>query len=283
MKPGAGSGVLDGNMWRFIVDRGLRGCSNMARDEALAVGVAGGAPPALRVYRFEPPAISIGRFQEIGREIDPETCREKGVEVVRRPTGGLAILHADDFTYSVTIPSGDSGFAAKERCYNRVAAGILESLRRLGVSARLSRHVETGEAASIWCLQSAFGVDLELDGRKICGSAQRMFPRAILQHGTLFLKDNRELKGRITRGGPLTDERTGPLFVTLAEACGREIVWEEVKAAFQAGFAGALGITLEDDALCEEEETLARRLMVNKYGGESWTGGGEADAGLPAL
>ena len=283
MKPGAGSGVLDGKTWRFIVDRGLRGCSNMARDEALVVGVAGGAPPALRVYRFEPPAISIGRFQEIGREIDPETCREEGVEVVRRPTGGLAILHADDFTYSVTIPSGDVGLAAKERCFNGVAAGILESLREVGVSARLSRHGDNGEAASIWCLQSAFGVDIELDGRKICGSAQRVFPRAILQHGTLFLKDNRKLADRITRGDFLADERTGPLFVTLTEACGRDITWEEVKAAFQAGFAGALGITLEAGALCEEEEAMARRLLVSKYGSESWTGGGGEDAGLPAL
>lgn len=265
------------------MDRSLRGCTNMARDEALAVGVAGGAPPALRVYRFEPPAISIGRFQEIGWEIDQETCREEGVEVVRRPTGGLAILHADDFTYSVTIPSGDVGLAARERCFNGVAAGILESLRRVGVSARQSRHGGTGEAASIWCLQSAFGVDLELDGKKICGSAQRLFPRSILQHGTLFLKDNRELLNRITRVGSLAGERTGPLFVTLAEACGREIVWEEVKAAFQEGFAGALGIKLEDGALGEEEEALARRLLVNKYGRESWTGGGETDAGLPAL
>ena len=265
------------------MDRGLQGCSNMARDEALAVGVAGGAPPALRVYRFEPPAISIGRFQEIGREIDPETCREEGVEVVRRPTGGLAILHADDFTYSVTIPSGDVGLAAKEWCFNGVAAGILESLRRLGVSARLSRHGDTGEAASVWCLENAFGVDLELDGRKICGSAQRMFPRSILQHGTLFLKDNHELSDRITRVGSLTGERMGQLFVTLAEARGREIAWEEVKDAFQAGFAGALGITLEAGALWEEEEKLARHLLVNKYGSESWTGGGEADAGHPAL
>jgi len=283
VKPGSESGALDGKTWRFIVDGGLRGCSNMARDEALAVGVAGGAPPALRVYRFEPPAISIGRFQEIRREIDLKTCRQAGVEVVRRPTGGLAILHADDFTYSVTIPSGDVGMAAKEQCFKGVAAGILESLRRVGVNARLSRHGDIGEATSIWCLQSAFGIDLELDGRKICGSAQRMSPRAILQHGTLFLKDNRKLLDRITRGGSLTGERTGPLFVTLAEACGREIAWEEVKTAFQEGFAGALGITLEAGALCEEEETLARRLLVNKYRSESWTGGGEAEAGLPSL
>lgn len=255
----------------------------MARDEALAVGVAGGAPPALRVYGFEPPAISIGRFQKIGREIDPETCRQEGVEVVRRPTGGLAILHADDFTYSVTIPSGDVGLAAKERCFNGVAEGILKSLRIVGVSALLSRHGDNDETDSAWCLQSAFGVDLEMDGKKICGSAQRMFPGAILQHGTLFLKDNRKLLDRITRGGSTTDERTGPRFVTLAEACGREIAWEEVKAAFQAGFAGALGITLEAGALREEEETLARHLLVKKYESESWTGGGEMEAGLPAL
>ena len=279
MRSGAGHVI---RRWRFIVDYGRRGCSNMARDEALAVSAGNGAPPALRVYRFEPPAISIGRFQELDRGINLDTCRAEGIELVRRPTGGLAILHADDFTYSVTLPRGGSGLSAKERCFSVVAKGILESLRVLGVSARLSRHGDLRESASVWCLESAFGVDLELGGRKICGSALRMFPGAILQHGTLFLSENRRFLDSITvgAGSGLT---TGPSFVTLAEACGREVPWEAVQSAFGTGFADALGVRLEAGSLSEEEEALAQRLTEEKYASEEWTGGGGEDSGRPAL
>lgn len=253
---------LEGH-WRLVIDGGFSGASNMARDEALALSTGRRGASTLRVYRFQPPAISIGRFQDINRGIDLDACREQGVDVVRRPSGGLAMLHADDFTYSVTLPIDESDLAAKKRCFALVAEGIVESLSRLGVTSVVVAHGGGVKTASAWCLESAFGVDIEFDGRKICGSAQRVFHGAMLQHGTLFLRENRRLLEAVTDSPP--GRRAHPPLATLDEACGREITWGEVAGAFSVGFSSGLGVKLEPVELSDEELSLACRLEEEKY------------------
>lgn len=274
MMKNEGQGVGINEKWRFINDGWHSGCSNMARDEALAVSVGKGSTPALRVYRFCPTTISIGRFQKFGMGLDIEACHEEGLDVVRRPTGGLAILHAYDFTYSVALASKENGAVSRERWFTAIATGIIKSLEVLGVSALLSRHHDGRNVSSAWCLESVSGIDLETGGRKLCGSAQRVFPGAVLQHGTIFLRDNVEMVGRITTGAS-NGIPYGRSFITLSEACGREITWDTVRSAFETRFAPALEVEMEPSALSEKEESLARRLTEEKYSSEEWNVRGE--------
>ena len=245
---------------------------NMARDEALAISAGLGSPPALRVYRFAPPAVSIGRFQPVSGFIDLEVCEREKIEVVRRPTGGLAILHLDDFTYSVSLPRHADHARKKEQYFALVARGVLEALHLLGIKARVVSHRGTDTQPSVWCFEGAFGVDIEWQGRKVCGSAQRLFKDSLLQHGSLFLRVHPEiLKGieMVSRQAAEAVPREDTL-VSLLEAAGKTITWEDVCLAFFEGFSNALSLTVENGRFSESEESLAGRLYEKKYSTAQW-------------
>ncbi len=233
--------------WRLVVDPGATGAQNMARDEAVAMLIGSDDPPTLRAYRFEPPAVTLGRFQPLDT-IDAPACRASGVEMVRRPTGGLAILHSGDFTYSFVMRAGDR-HQDRARCFDIVASGIIAALRTLGVEARQVSHKGRGSARG-WCFEGAYGVDLEWEGRKICGSAQRVYPHSVLQHGSLFLEPAEELFSSIDAAG--NGNMHGAL-VTVREAAGWPVAWEEMLDSFCRGFASAHDVTLAPGRLHEEE------------------------------
>ena len=261
-----------GTTWRFIDDGEHSGALNMARDEAIATGSGPGSPPTLRVYRFEPAAVSIGRFQPVRGFIDLETCERQNLEIVRRPTGGLAILHLDDFTYSVSLPRQPCAPHTTDQYFALVAGGILEALLELGIKGRVVSHRGTGVRTSPWCFDGAFGVDIEWQGMKICGSAQRMFREAVLQHGSLFhsvhsgLLEDIAVEGHgFTQAAP-----RGNAFVSLSEAAGRAVTWEYASRAFLEGFSRSLSIEFEHSRLSRSEELLAERLYETKYTADDW-------------
>lgn len=241
----------------------------MARDEAMALCAGQGLTEAtLRAYRFKPPAVTIGRFQDFPGGIDLNACALEHISVVRRPTGGLAILHMEDFTYSVVVPTTGAGPGVRDHYFNLVAGAIIEALGALGIVARQVRH-KAGRFRGAWCFEGVFGIDLEYDGRKICGSAQRMFSGAVLQHGSLFLTDSGGTLDRLT-GARADDMAGGASFITIEEAAPGRATWEEVLDAFVDGFERALDVVLKPGALTPEEESLARRLVVEKYTDEAW-------------
>ena len=255
--------------WRLLVDGAMDGVKNMSRDEALASCARGNAPAALRAYSFDPPAITIGRFQRVPSDVDLEAGAVGDVGVVRRPTGGLAILHANDFTYSVAVPASSAGVSERNTVFSMVAEAIIMALEVLGVQAHQVSHGNGPPARGDWCFESVFGVDLEWRGRKICGSAQRWWAGCILQHGSLFLEEPPDRVG--SKVACMRSARSGRApFVTVGEAAGRPVTWEQVLAAFQTGFERALGITLRPGHLSKEEEELAGRLAAEKYGRAGW-------------
>jgi len=258
--------------WRFIDDGERSGAFNMARDEAVARSVCLGYPPTLRVYRFKPAAISIGRFQQVCGCIDLAACERKKIEVVRRPTGGLAILHLDDFTYSVSLPRQQGTIDPKDRYFALVADGILETLLQLGIEGRVVSHRGKGVRPSIWCFDGAFGVDIEWRGRKICGSAQRLYREAVLQHGSFFISVNNELREQIVAACQDVAKagQQSNTFVSLLEAAGRAVTWEQVRLAFLEGFSKSLLLDIVPGRLSENEEFLAERLYETKYATDDW-------------
>jgi lipoyl(octanoyl) transferase len=252
---------------RFIDDGWRSGKENMARDESLALLAPNEAAPTLRVYRFGPPCVTIGRFQHCPEAGEGGRRVYDDMDVARRPTGGLAIPHRNDFTYSVTMRSEGRGRWRKEWYFSLVAGGLVEALQRLSVDASLSYHEGNGSNESTWCFERAAGIDVEWAGRKLCGSAQRMWEDSVLQHGTIFLADP-----RMAPEG-MAEESSSNVFagiVTLEEAAGRRIEWEVVREAFRAGFSTAFGLSFKDAALSDEEEALSRRLLERKYSCSWW-------------
>jgi lipoate-protein ligase A len=161
----------------------LDAAGQMAADLALLESVVAGGPPALRLYRWHPPALSLGRFQP-ETDVDHEACRRLGVEVVRRPTGGRALLHGADLTYAVALPVPPGGAGTVDACYRRVAAALIAGLAGLGVEAAVARHDGPGGAV---CMATQQGADLRVGDRKVCGSAQVRRDGVVLQHGSVLL------------------------------------------------------------------------------------------------
>ncbi len=256
-------------VWRLLIDGAMNGAENMARDEALARCADGHAPVVLRAYSFDPPTITIGRFQRVPAHIDPEACTLDDIEVVRRPTGGLAILHANDFTYSVAMPSSGSGARERDRVFDIVAGAIIEALDDLGIQAEQVSHGKGARTRGDWCFEGVLGVDLQWRGRKICGSAQKSFAGCILQHGSLFLREpDADVLSIVTSAEP---QRWGEApFATIREAAGRDVTWEHMLAVFRTGFERALGVVFRPYGLTQEEQRLSSRLAVEKYGDSKW-------------
>jgi lipoate-protein ligase A len=155
----------------------------MAADEALLDSVAAGAPPALRLYRWVPPALSLGRFQP-DDDVDVDACARLGVEVVRRPTGGQGLLHGADLTYAVALPRPEGAAGGVDAVYALLAGALIGGLARIGVEAAIARH--DGPAGPV-CFAGQQGADLRVGERKLCGSAQVRRDGAVLQHGSILL------------------------------------------------------------------------------------------------
>lgn len=223
----------------------------MARDEALLITASQTGEITLRFYGWRPPTLSLGYFQRLDEFTG---LHEREVPVVRRPSGGGAIWHDDEITYSMTGPFGAAPFPRRAAdIFEKLHLCICRGLGALGVEAGLC-DAPTG-AAPLICFSVPQKYDIVAAGRKLLGSAQRRKGGAFLQHGSL----------------PLSANRYAPGAVSLGELLGAPTAEEAIISALEAGFEEGLGLSFEDGALTAGEEALARRLEREKYGTREWT------------
>lgn len=260
---------------------------NMAIDEAIMNAVSEGeAPPTLRFYGWKPATLSIGYFQKAEDEIDLEKVREKGIGFVRRPTGGRAVLHDRELTYSMILPESypDMPKSVTES-YRVLSNGLLHGFRRLGLQADMVNLADEGEkakfasAGSAACFDSPSWYELVVEDRKVAGSAQMRQKGVILQHGSILLDMDVDLLfDLLYYPNERLRERLKQSFIRKAVAINDikrslgqpPVTLEETEAAFEAGIPEGLGITLVQGQLTEREQTEAERLVAEKYGHNDW-------------
>ncbi len=190
--------------WFLIDDKPASGASNMAVDEFLLKRSENeGGAPVLRLYSFRPPAITIGYHQDAECAIDMAAAAVAGLDVVRRITGGRALLHDGELTYSVTAPLGPPFGQGLADTFLAIAGVIVSALRSASVTAEIGgvRHGSGESAMSSPCLVSTSRHEITAGGRKISGSAQRRTGRAFIQHGSILLRSGSERIERYLRGG----------------------------------------------------------------------------------
>ncbi len=231
--------------WKFL-DTGLNiGAYNMAVDEELlARAQAGDTMSVLRFYGWTPPAVSLGRFQKIENAVNADACQRLGFDIVRRITGGRAVLHHHELTYSVISRTDNPLFPSDVLgTYKIVAAGLLAGLKNLGVHAdmvsRSNRHAALvkKETKDPSCFSSPSWYEILVQGKKIVGSAQRRVTGAFLQHGSVLIGYDPSLEAQVIPGSGTLEAVT-----CIERELGRDVTLEEVKHAFKEGFAEALGI-----------------------------------------
>jgi len=250
----------------------------MAVDEALLEAIERSETlPCLRLYAWKPACLSLGYAQPIA-DIDFTHLSELGYEWVRRPTGGRAILHTDELTYSVIAPLSDP----------RVAGGVLESYQRLSIALLAALHAlgipaeahpgkapVPGQAGAAVCFEVPSNYEIVVAGKKIIGSAQARRKNCVLQHGTFPLWGD---LARITRVLTFEDEGSRQeaaarlLFhATTAEIfLGHKPSWQEVAQAFISSFTSELDLDLSPSELTKQERERAEILRQEKYSHPSW-------------
>jgi lipoate-protein ligase A len=250
----------------------------MAIDEAITRAVAARlAPPTLRFYAWEPPCVSLGRHQPLAA-VDVACCARHGYHIVRRPTGGRAILHTDELTYSVIAPPDHPLMAGMVLdSYLRLSQGLVAGLRLLGIEATEAPGARrAGPDVSAACFEVPSAYEILAGGRKLMGSAQNRRTDSVLQHGSLPLTgDLTRLVNCLALPGEGEREalrRSLADHATTVEAIlGRQIAFEEACAALIAGFSAALELELVPGDLTEAERAWAAGLVRDKYGHVDWT------------
>lgn len=272
------------NQFRLL-DTGVHSAAyNMALDEAILMRVgAGEAPPTLRFYAWDRPTISIGYFQRVDRDVDRSRVNARGFSLVRRMTGGRAVLHDKELTYSVIVP-GDHPLAKASvvESYRQLSQGLCEGFIELGVHAEVVSLAQESERAkyatlgSAACFDSPSWYELVVEGKKIAGSAQVRAHNGLLQHGALLLDlEPDDLFDVLTFRSEVERSRTRKEFderaISVRQLTSREITYEQAAAAFAKGFAKGLDLELIPHAISAQEHQDALHLMEEKYTNDSWT------------
>ncbi|MBF0608301.1 MAG: biotin/lipoate A/B protein ligase family protein [Candidatus Magnetobacterium sp. LHC-1] len=252
--------------WRLIPHDNRDAFCNMAVDEAIACCVNDNiSPPTLRFYGWSLPSVSIGAFQDIDG-IDHQWCAQRGVDVVRRPTGGRAVVHGDELTYSFTA-NFENGFTKSVlNNHKMVNAVFYRSLQRLGLAVdftegRLDRR---GLLLSALCFAATSYGEVSAGGKKVIGAAQRRYANSFLEQGSIPLSVDRELVAGALRANDTRDVLTG--LRELSSSIDILGMIDMVRVCFEESF----GVTLRADSLTPEEDRLAGELLL-KYRSEKWT------------
>lgn len=272
--------------WRFIDSGACDAAFNMALDEVLLGRVAAGqSPPVLRVYRWSRPSVSIGYHQKLERELDLELCRRRGIEIVRRPTGGRSVYHHTELTYSLSAPGDTDNLG---RSVSRTAAAVAEAIRKslalLGVFTDNPKKSKTGAdirgAAGMRnpCFSSLSRYEVAVGGRKLVGSAQLRLPggEAFLQQGSLLLVNSQQelagLKPDLTVKSAREElaKKLRLAVTSLGDVLARAVSYEETAACFRSGFAQVFGVELLDSGLEPDELRLAEALAEKRYRSQDW-------------
>jgi lipoyl(octanoyl) transferase len=189
--------------WRLIIDPPLPGRDNMERDlELLEQVSAGTSPPTLRLYRWDPPALSLGYFQDEDKIVDKAACHRAGIDLVRRPTGGRAVLHCDELTYSIIVPEVhpfiDRGSVLDAYC--SISRGLLAALNLVGITASLApeKKGQVGIAPGS-CFDNSSAYEIQVSGKKVVGSAQLRRDGILLQHGAIIFKLRSDLYRQVLK------------------------------------------------------------------------------------
>ena len=265
--------------WRLLLGpEPMSGAWNMAVDEAILEATGRRESlPTLRLYAWTPACLSLGYAQPV-RDVDLAKLDMLGWDLVRRPTGGRAVLHVDELTYSVSGPVDEPRLEGTVLdSYSRVAAALLKALHDLGLPVEIQEHkkMKKGEVNPV-CFQTSSTYEITLDGKKLIGSAQVRRRESMLQHGSLPLAGD---LGRITQVLRYTDEEArrkarATLLqdaTTIESALGRVIAWEEASQAFIDAFTITLDLRLNPGVLSEGENARARDLEKTKYSHLDWT------------
>ena len=271
---------MDCPIWRMIKTDPFSGALNMALDEVLLRSVqAGTSPPVVRLYRWHPEAVTLGYSQRGVRQVNPVYCEAEGIDIVRRLTGGRAVLHDQEVTYSVI--SRQQGIFSNRILdnYRTIAEVLLHCLKRLGLQAEISgRHAGStniGAVEQSACFTAPAQFEIVCSGKKTCGSSQKIEQDSFLQHGSipvdidlakLFCALNTDKSACVETGVARLGKKVGWINLFRQNPC----TIDEVELQLMSSFALLWPVSFIVEGPTNNEMEQARQLAKNKYEHSDW-------------
>jgi lipoate-protein ligase A len=260
--------------WRLLVSPPLPGALNMAIDHMLLETYAATSRPTLRFYQWTPPCLSLGLAQRLERDVNLEACVRLGIDVVRRQTGGRAILHDREVTYALVMPIDHPliGGQAVAQSYRAISEALCIGLLQLGITVDLAPRPDPGQSKSAACFDVPSDYEITADGRKLVGSAQARQHGVLLQHGSILLHSDVDRLVEVLRLPPTLGPDMLAQRLTALNELAAPLSFDAVVAALIRGLEQSWGVQLVADKLTQAEEQRAAELVKDKYGNLAWTG-----------
>ena len=263
--------------WRLIQTPPATGAWNMAVDEAVLESVGrGDSLPTLRLFSWEPPCISLGYAQPVA-DVDMDSLHSLGWHLVRRPTGGRAILHTDELTYSVCAPLHEPRVTGTVlESYSRLAQALLMALNILTLPAQAKENYGTPrQNTNPICFEVPSNYEITVGGKKLIGSAQARRKEGILQHGSLPICGDLTRIIRVLRFADENERIAAPSQLlehatTVETVLNKQVSWGQAAEALKDAFEKTLNLTFEIGTLSPTEGSRADELVLIKYSAASW-------------
>ena len=264
--------------WRLLITPAAPGAWNMALDEAILEHIGRSASlPTLRLYAWDPACLSLGHAQPFA-DVDVTRLQERGWEVVRRATGGRAILHTDEITYSIIAPNDEPRIAGTVLdSYNRLAQALLLAVQELELPVEMKEgNTVNGPIPNPVCFEVPSTYEITVNGKKLIGSAQARKKEGVLQHGSLPLTGDltRICQGLVFENESARADASRRLLeraTTVESALGHKVSWETAAQAFIHAFEAQLGLNIFRGELSVSESNRTEELVKDKYDHPSWT------------
>lgn len=259
----------------------MSGYENMAIDEAVFLSCQEGkSPPTIRLYGWAPPAVSLGYFQKAQHAINFEACKRRGVDVVKRLSGGRAVLHDKELTYSLICPEGTPPFGKTIlETYKTISMCLIGALKNLNLDVKWvtskEKHPSFRQPSdkTVSCFSSPSWYEITVEGKKICGSAQKRGGGVWLQHGAILLEHDVDMLVEVLKSMKSKQEFMDEIrssTTSINNHLANKINFHELKALVRQGFEANLGIIMERGHLTSHEYNLKNRLLKEKYQNREW-------------
>ena len=257
--------------WSLIVDPAPgAGAWNMAVDEHLLESLDGGGETIVRFYRWARPTVSLGYSQSLERAVDLEFCRKRGIDVVRRPTGGKLVLHDREITYSVCSTEASVFSSTLADSYRLISRALVRGLERMGLTAALAGPAPDSYRRGVMpCFSFPARDEIEVGGKKLVGSAQKRIGSRFLQHGSIPLDADPDRDRRIASAS-----RADPAnvrVISLSEALGRPVTFDWAVGHLVEGLAEGFGVRFNPKSLTAVDLENVRRIERERYANPLWT------------
>jgi len=268
--------------WSLFIDLTPHlGAFNMAVDEYLFRRLDKIPRTTVRFYRWERQTVSLGYSQRVEEVLDYDYCRSHGIDVVRRITGGKLVLHWREITYSIVSSDTKVFSATLAESYKRISAALILGLKKIGLKARLAGPPPSSYSrGNMPCFAYPARDEIEIDGRKIVGSAQKRVGEWFLQHGSIPLQGDEGILDRVSLS---RESGSGAKMISISEALGKEADNEWVVERLVDGLAEYFKVRFEARVFDVADDQVIQRIQEKRYANEAWTMGRPEAASIDFL